>query len=128
VDVPITDVLSVQPELLYAMGGAKVNFLGFGGEIKINYVEIPILLRANARSGASARPFLVVGPALGFVTSAKQSVEGFGEEDIKDDVDGFNFGFAVGGGVEFGIASVEARYTFGLTAFAILFGVRFGPR
>jgi hypothetical protein len=83
-------------------------------EVKLNYFEIPILLRADFTTGGNVRPFVVIGPSLAFKLSAK--VEEDGEEfDIDDDVEGFDFGLAIGAGLQFGRGSIEGRYTHGIS-------------
>lgn len=141
VDVPITDLFSFAPEVLYSMkGGKNGDFTGDGGEdvkLKIDVVQIPLLFKANF-AGGSARPFVVFGPGIGFVTKAKFEA-GSEEEDIKDDVEKVDFSAIIGAGVQFGRGTIEARYDHGfrdldkdssseakMKTFSVLFGVRFG--
>ena len=119
---PINESIAVQPEFLYSMQGAKFVFSDddddFENELKTDYFQIPVLLRADFGAG-SARPFVLVGPAFGFNVRARQSfaiTAGDEEdEDIKDEVKNFDIALAIGAGVQFGAASVEGRYTHGLT-------------
>ena len=133
----INENVSIQPEFLYSMQGAKIEEDGFEGEIKVDYFQIPVLVRADF-AGGGTRPFIVFGPTLGFKLNAKEEFEGE-ENDIDDDVETFDFGFAIGAGVQFGVGSLEARYTHGLSdadkdddskakhrVFSILFGIKFG--
>jgi outer membrane protein with beta-barrel domain len=118
---PINESIAIQPEFLYSMQGTKLEFDDDLGQIestiKTDYFQIPVLLRADF-GGGSARPFVLVGPQFGFNISAKQSGIGVNiddDEDIKDDVKNFDFALAIGAGVQFGAASIEGRYTHGLT-------------
>jgi hypothetical protein len=110
VTVPFSETLGFQPEFLYSMKGAK--FEG-GFEIEADYFEVPLLVRADF-SAATNRGFVLFGPTLGFNRSAKAKFEDE-EEDIKDDVENFDLGFAIAAGFQFGRGSVEARYTHGLS-------------
>jgi hypothetical protein len=110
---PINESIAIQPEFLYSMQGAKLDFEGFESELKTDYFLVPVLLRADFGSG-SARPFVLFGPSFGFKVSAKQSFEDEDDEDIED-VKSFDVGLAFGAGIQFGAASVEGRYTHGLT-------------
>ena len=144
VDVPITELFSFQPEFLYVMKGGKNGDLNEGADfdvkVKVGMFQIPLLFKANF-AGGSARPFVVFGPALGFVTSAKIEfdVEGIDDEDIKDDLETVEFSGVVGVGLQFGRGTIEYRYDHGFNdldkedgssaksrTHAILFGFGFG--
>ncbi len=56
----------------------------FSAEAMANYVTFPVLLKVKHISELW-RPYLVVGPEIGFKTSAKAVVQGpFGVEDDPD--------------------------------------------
>jgi hypothetical protein len=106
-----TGMVSFQPELLYSMKGAKGS--SDDSKIKVNVIEIPLLLHANLIPGP-VRPFVEVGPAVSFKTSAKFEEPDGTETDISDEVNSTDFGVIVGGGLAFGPASVGLRYDHGL--------------
>ena len=116
IDVPIAPMFSFQPEVLYTQKGGKNGDISDGitdVTLKVDMIQIPLLAKVGATAG-SVRPFVVAGPAIGFVTSAKFSVEGFDDdEDIKDDLEKVEFSGIIGGGVQFGRGIVEARYDHG---------------
>jgi hypothetical protein len=114
VDAAITPQFSVQPEFLFSMKGAKLK--DTDPEIKeaINMIEIPILAKFKFATSSSAKPFIVAGPGLGFVVSAKEKEEGFDDFDFKDQVETFAPSFIIGGGVDINKFLVEVRYDFGL--------------
>ena len=138
VDVPITNLFSFAPEVLYTMKGGKGGDFGTDdNKLKVDFVQIPLLFKANF-SGGSARPYVTFGPGIGFTVKAKFD-DGVVEEDIKDDVEKIDFSGIVGVGVQFGRGMVEARYDHGFRdldkdttsevkprTFSILFGVSFG--
>ena len=110
----ITDIIAVQPELLFAMKGAKADSAGFEVQWKFNYVEIPLLLKVNLPTEGKIKPSLYAGPALGILMSAKAE-----DEDVKEffkstDI-GLLAGAAVGYQMEKGLLFAEARYEVGLT-------------
>jgi hypothetical protein len=142
VDVPIAEMFSFAPEVLYSMKGGKGGDLGTDDvKLEIGQVQIPLLFKAKfAPMGTAARPFVSFGPAVGFTASAKIKDEEFDiEEDIKDEVETVDFSGIIGVGVEFGRGIVEYRYDHGFRdldkdatseakprTHTILFGFSFG--
>jgi hypothetical protein len=140
VTAPISSAVSIQPEFLYSMVGAKSEFDDFDAEIDFRQFQIPILIRADFGSGGAARPFVVFGPSIGFKLSAKEKFEDE-EDDLDDSTESIDWGFTIGAGVQFGRGSIEGRYTHGLNnlnkgdegedltvksrVFAVLAGFRF---
>ena len=131
-------MFSFHPEFLYSMKGGKGGDFGTDdNRLKLGLVQIPLLFKAKF-AGGSAQPFVVFGPGLGFVTSAK-FVEAGIEDDLKDEVEKLDFSGIVGAGVQFGRGVIEVRYDVGfrdldkdpgseakIRTFSILFGVGFG--
>jgi hypothetical protein len=121
VDVPVAPMFSIQPEFLFTQKGAKFEaedpqFGNFKATISVDMIQVPVLGKVKF-AGASVRPFVVFGPGFGFVTRGRQEVEEDGdveEEDIKDDIESVDVSLIVGGGVQFGNASVELRWDHGL--------------
>jgi hypothetical protein len=115
VDVPITELFSFQPEILYSQKGGKQEIPGLGdSKVKIDLVQIPVLFKASF-AGTSVRPFVVAGPGFGFVTSAKIEEPDVDDLDIKDDVASVEVSGIVGAGVQFGRGIIEFRYDHGFT-------------
>lgn len=141
----LSDSLSFEPEVLYSMEGVKVEFTDggetFSSTAKVDVIQIPLLLRWAMPSSGRAAGYLVVGPSVGIIASAKQEDPFGGEdEDFKDDLKSTTVGVVVGAGVNISQFLVEARYTAGLTdvnkdnesddknrlqVFSVLVGVRF---
>jgi hypothetical protein len=113
VDIGINDRVSIQPELLFAMKGAKDEEFGQTAKINVNYIDIPILVKGKFPTGGRVQPFITVGPSMNFRLSAKIK-EGGQEDDIKDEVESLDFSVVLGGGIAVGPATVEARYDLGL--------------
>jgi hypothetical protein len=116
----LTDIFSIQPEVLFAMKGAKFDSAGVSFKDKLNYIEVPILLKANLPVSGSIKPSIYAGPAFDFRLSAKASD---GEEiDFKDQTAGFDLGIAAGAMVAYQTETasifVEGRYEVGLLTIA----------
>jgi len=121
VDVPVSSMISIQPEVLWTSAGAKIEGPEFGNEtaeISFNQVQVPVLLKANI-GGSSTRPFLVVGPVFGFKAGeAKFELAGFDTDEISDQIErdssSTDVAIAFGGGVNVGKLSIELRYNLGV--------------
>jgi len=122
----LTDVFVVQPEALYTQKGTKWGrALMLPGTLqvvsKLNYFEMPILLKMILPDKGNVKPHLFVGPYFGLNVSAKDRIEVNGEireEDIEN-AQGTEFGMVFGGGLDFilrtGRIVFDGRYTVGLT-------------
>jgi len=109
--IAVSDNFSVQPELVYSAQGASMDFDGFEADLKLDYLNLPIMAQFQVADGFS----IEVGPQFGFLMSAKIEADGE-EEDIKDDVKGLDL--AAGVGVNYAMASglnFGARYNLGLS-------------
>jgi len=98
------------------MKGTKED--GGDGKIKLNYIEIPVLLKFKPAMEGNFKPAIFAGPAVGFLMSAKAD-DGEEEEDIKDFTKSIDFGIAFGAGFMYmmengGGITFDARYTMGM--------------
>ncbi len=97
-EIPISEKISFQPELLYS---------GQGSSVALNYLNIPLMGKYYLTKGLS----LEAGPQIGFLLAAKD--DGTDVKDLYNTVDfGVNFGlgYKLGNGLHFG-----ARYNLGLS-------------
>jgi Outer membrane protein beta-barrel domain len=114
VTLPISSWLDVQAEGLYAMKGLRLNVAGIKSSLKLDYLEVPVLARVRF----AHRYYAAGGPSMAFAlrARARTTFNDFTTElDVMDQVERFDFGVAMGGGVEFGSVVVDGRYTLGLT-------------
>ena len=125
---PLAPGFAIQPELLYSMKGAKFEDAseGITGTLKMDYVEVPLLLRFDLSSSGGVRPFIYAGPAISFKASCKAEVEGQGQSASVDcnEFEGnaaiktVDYGAVVGGGLAFDMAgrmfTLGARYNQGM--------------
>lgn len=101
-------MLSIQPEVLFSQKGAKEG----DAKLEADYVDIPVLLKVKpSLPGVGLSPYLFAGPSAGILLSAKS-----GGVDIKDAYESAEFSLVLGGGLEFGRISVDARYDLGLSS------------
>jgi hypothetical protein len=121
VSLPLGSRLAVQPEALFSQKGAAVDDNGVDATLRLDYVEIPVLLKYSlsaARTPGGTSVFVFGGPAVAFKIRAEASAT-FGEETIDDDIDedieDMDLGIAFGAGVAFGRVMIDGRYTLGLS-------------
>lgn len=127
-EIPLTPIFSFQPELLFVQKGGSEgsdpfddddffddddDVLDEGGSLTFNYLDIPLLARANIPIEADFSPYVVAGPSIGYLLSASASAGD--DEDIEEFFKSYNFSFVLGAGVDFGNLSVDLRYDIGLT-------------
>ncbi|MDR0754720.1 MAG: PorT family protein [Prevotellaceae bacterium] len=123
----ITDVIAIQPELLFSTQGTTSSFetsyegvdVNVDQTVNLNYINLPILLKVKLAEGLSAE----VGPQVGLLLSAKAKIEGSllgigfsRSENIKSDLTTLDV--AAVAGLSYTFAEkfvVGARYNFGLT-------------
>jgi outer membrane protein with beta-barrel domain len=126
VEVGLSRHLSVQLEPMYLQKGGKILLRDFFGSdasasVRLSYVELPVLLKVSKATGRM-RPYLILGPSVGYRTSVRVKDETTGEEEDPADADQnlrkLDFGVSAGAGlaVPAGRATVfvESRYTWGL--------------
>lgn len=124
-ELPIGDVLALQPEIIYSRQGAAweyeydVLFLGKGmikSDLRLDYLNIPVMAKVNL-----GPLFLQGGVQFGFlVNNPEISVSALGNRISKElDKDAYAaFDFGVGAGLGINLSEhffVEARYTHSLT-------------
>lgn len=124
--------VSIQVRALYTGKGAKTISIATdpdGNEIgeitstwKLDYVNVPVLLRLAVPIGPRVRPFVSAGPDFGFnvASEVKTELNGAGSLPNQDfDAKSPDVGIAGGLGLEFGVGSgwvfLDAQYTLGLS-------------
>lgn len=126
VKVPATERFSFQIEGLFSEKGLAVDAQEDGidveGDLRLRYLEVPVLGRADFGSaGSSANFYVIGGVAPAFQLNARLKIEALDQEeteDVSDDLADFDLGLVGGIGVEFGNALIEGRYTHGMRSIA----------
>jgi hypothetical protein len=124
----ISEMFAIQPEVLYTMKGLRFEEEIFGETLKVwmklDYLEIPVLVKIIFPSPGGVNPYLFAGPAVAIKVSGKVKAEFAGESDEEDieDMKSTDFGLVIGAGVDFGFGalgkgtlSVDIRYSLGLS-------------
>ncbi len=140
-----TEVLGVQPEILFHRKGIKEEYMGVDITWNLDYVEIPLLMRVSIPTESIVKPGFILGPALAFNTDSTIKGEYGGlsaEEDMSDITSSTDIGFVGGFDIDFDVGSViinlDLRGTLGLltideegedsvnnTAFSFMLGVMY---
>ncbi|HEX6251245.1 MAG TPA: porin family protein [Gemmatimonadaceae bacterium] len=117
---PMTDMISFQGEIAYSRKGATANFGGTEIELRIDYIDVPLLAKIHLgpATPGGVRPALFLGPFLGFKVGCEGEAAGISAdcEDADLDVKAVDFGLVGGAGIDFDRYGVFARYQFGLAS------------
>jgi len=130
----IGNMFAVQPEVLYSQKGFKIDDPDVDGKLKLDYFEVPVLLKINVPiEGSKVHPSFYAGPAVSIKSSCKLQGE---ESGVSFDIDcdsplivdfigeelpikSTDFGIVFGGGISFDVGGaevgVDVRYNLGLT-------------
>lgn len=134
---PLGQYFAIEPQVFWVQKGANYAFGADGGGnggtversipdpgigIKLGYLEIPVLLKAQYVSEGSTRiaPNIFVGPAIAFKTSCNLTAVNAGNE-VSSECDvagtlikGTDFLIAFGAGIDIGPVALQGRYDLGL--------------
>lgn len=145
----LSNSFAIQPEIYYAMRGAKMKEHYYGAtsisySVNLSYLEIPILARLRFSTQGKIIPQVFGGPFFSITLSGKEKGDGW-ENNIQD-LRGYDYGLVFGGGIIFPLGQrnlrVDIRYNVGLAtidanenpkfresiknnSFSILFGYNF---
>lgn len=122
--------VSIQPELMYVTKGSSFSFsegpFKVEGDIRLDYIEVPVLLHVGFAAGSRIGPYVYAGPAFAFEVGCTASARSEGidfssncdEQEEEVERRKLDVGAMVGGGLSLplgpGAALLEARYNFGL--------------
>ncbi len=120
VELNLGNVLTIQPEVLYTLKGAKaegvVVDVPASEKLSFDYIEIPLLLKLRVPAG-SIHPFIFAGPAIGFNLSSKLEYA-LGDEEGAEPIENFkkvDYSAIFGAGLQLGGSlHFDVRYTMGL--------------
>jgi hypothetical protein len=120
-NIPLSELFSFQPELLYMMKGVK-----FGDNtspdsdvgVRLSYIDIPLLAKFSIPTQGCVTPSFFAGPYVGFLLSA-EAYMGDDVSDIADSTKSTDLGLVFGGGVDYALGEgnliFDVRYALGLS-------------
>ncbi|HRP08384.1 MAG TPA: porin family protein [Gemmatimonadales bacterium] len=118
---PLSQAFDLEIDALYAQKGFKLEVEDESGELKLGYLEVPVLLSYGIGYGSSLQPFLLGGVSVAFKagcsvggTSAGVSLDLDCDEVLGTDQESMDLGLTYGAGLRFERFSVQARYTMGM--------------
>jgi hypothetical protein len=116
-NLPLQDMFSVELDALYAQKGANLSEQGGPGtlDVKLGYVDIPVLGRINLPGSGPARVHLLFGPSFNFKVSEDFEEDGVESDDEEDQVESFETAFVIGGGFTVNVFRIDLRYGLGLS-------------
>jgi hypothetical protein len=118
------EIVSIQPEILYAQRGGttKADNDPDGLSLNVDYLQVPLLIKAQIPVGDAFFPFLYAGPYGAFELDNNFNATGFdGAISFNDeaDVNDFDFGAALGGGFDIQVQrfflGFDLRYDIGMS-------------
>lgn len=100
--------LSVQPGVFYSMKGFRVDDL----QVNLDYLEIPVLLKARLALDQSIEPYVLTGPVLSLNMVRESQI---GSYSVSSDDKRMDMGLIFGVGADFNAnLSFDIRANFGL--------------
>ena len=110
--------LDLQPEGLFSMKGASADVTGASANVRLDYIDVPVLIRYRIQGSDRRSIHVFGGPSFNFLLRAR-SISDLGdtkiEQDVTDDVERFELAVVGGVGVGFGRWMVEGRYGYGIS-------------
>ncbi len=135
-EIGLSETISCNPEALFVMKGVKKEYpvedefsdpTTVTENVKLVYLEVPILARIKIPTKGKIAPHFLFGPAVGFNISGKDEISGYNDTNVDGEFDianvkSMDFSGIVGIGIDFPLGSVrgaaEVRYDKGFgTAF-----------
>lgn len=89
-NIGFSEMLAIQPELVFSSQGYKVNLPGDDAQIRLSYINLPVMADVTLFDGFS----LQGGPQVGFNISADAKYDG--DTDDIEDVQTIDFGVGIG--------------------------------
>ena len=132
VQLQLSPTIGLRPELLYSMKGAvsTSTFSSDEVEMRMNYIELPVLLHVALPVTGGIRPFVMGGPSVGYQVGCDMKATSAGESDTitcaemaellgQPAFKKTDFGIHAAGGVAFDMGAREftlgVRYNRGLS-------------
>ena len=122
VDINLSPTIAISPALRFNMKGFKTTVNGVTFTDKLNYIEIPALLKVKFPL-TEVKPYLIGGPVVGFQISAnEEQSNGTNSQtvDASSAYESIDFGLLFGGGIDFKVGAktilfIQPAYYLGLS-------------
>jgi hypothetical protein len=117
--IPITSVLTFQPELLYTTKGSELTYNSFitgKASFALNYIELPLLAVINLTENFNLHGGVYLASLTSVKISNKSTTDLFNfENDLKkSDFEMYDYGLVAGAGLDFNKISLGVRYEYGM--------------
>lgn len=107
----LSDVLSLQPELLFSQQGYEINSSSGKFTQKLNYINLPLMVKLYPVQNF----FLEVGPQIGVAITHKEVYDGLFNSSQEFNPDSFDWGMNFGAGIKTNSGiSLGVRYHLGI--------------
>lgn len=108
------DRLGIQAEILYGHRGSREVVTAYG-QISLNYIDLPLLLRVRVLSKESTQLFAEAGPSANLILSARTGFKEF-KRDVTAEYNRLNSEVHLGGTLLFQERiGLLARWSYGIT-------------
>ncbi len=113
--IPLVKHISLRPELLFTTKGAEFDLVGGNtSDLKLGYVEVPLSLEFNI-----AILNIHAGVHAGLLATAEGTLKDSQGNPLtfdlnKEDLESFDYGWHLGGGIDFGNLGLHLRVSRGL--------------
>lgn len=122
VQLPLGEMVTLQPEVHYTQKGFVLPLVTGQEERSLDYIQVPVLLRAGVPLAEGFDVDLQVGPSLGFLMSCTSETTATGATttiDCDESTRAFDWGIIAGGSFSWaagpGDVLLDVRYDLGMT-------------
>jgi len=114
--IRLTKHFSLRPEVLFATRGGEYNYSNLGNTaLKLRYLELPLSLEFNLLSILNVHAGVHAGALAGQDGKFRDNQGNVVNFDLRrDDLNEFNYGWHVGGGIDLGNIGLHLRFLRGL--------------
>lgn len=104
--VPLLKTVGIQLELVYAQKNSQLTTAGRTSDLKLDYVEIPVLAKLPIFKGI----YILEGASFDIPVRGRTQASGGAEVDIKSQLTNPDVGMVIAGGVPIQNFAIEGRY------------------
>ncbi len=118
VNLGLGNILSLRPEIIYIQKGIKDEEAGVEGALKLDYIEIPVLLVVGIPTSGSVTPEFFAGPQFAFRVKCSLEIAGVSADCNAGGSDPFkstDYGIVFGAAVRVAQFLASVQYDLGLS-------------